>query len=44
VNHRRDVFPAALGVLLVYHVCTLTLHNVPLWSAFCTWFLELPLP
>jgi hypothetical protein len=44
VNRRRDVFPAALGVLLAYHVCTLTLHRVPLWSAFCTWFLELPLP
>lgn len=39
VNHRADVFPVALGVLLVYHVGTLTLHRVPLWNAFCVWFL-----
>ncbi len=43
VNRRRDVFPVALGVLLVYHVGTLTLHRVPLWNAFCVWFLRLPL-
>jgi hypothetical protein len=42
-NRRRDVFPVALGVLLVYHVGTLTLHRVPLWNAFCVWFLGLPL-
>lgn len=43
--HRRlDAFPVALGVLLAYHVGTLTLHRVPLWSAFCEWFLNLPLP
>jgi hypothetical protein len=42
-NRRLDVFPAALGVLLVYHVGTLTLHRVPLWNAFCVWFLGLPL-
>lgn len=42
-NRRLDVFPVALGVLLVYHVGTLTLHRVPLWNAFCAWFLELPL-
>lgn len=42
-NRRLDVFPVALGVLLVYHVATLTLHGVPLWNAFCTWFLALPL-
>ena len=29
-NRRLDVFPVALGVLLVYHVGTLTLHRVPL--------------
>lgn len=39
VNRRADVFPVALGVLLVYHVGTLTLHRVPLWNAFCVWFL-----
>jgi len=42
-NRRLDVFPVALGVLLVYHVGTLTLHRVPIWNAFCTWFLGLPL-
>jgi hypothetical protein len=41
---RRDVFLVALGVLLLYHVGTLTLHRVPLWGAFCAWFLGLPLP
>ena len=35
--------PSRLGVLLVYHVGTLTLHRVPLWNAFCAWFLGLPL-
>jgi hypothetical protein len=43
-NRRFDVFPAALGVLLIYHVGTLTLHRVPPWNAFCEWFLGLPLP
>jgi hypothetical protein len=42
-NRRLDVFPVALGVLLLYHVGTLTLHRVPLWNAFCAWFLSLPL-
>ncbi len=42
-NRRRDVFPVALGVLLVYHVGTLTLHRVPAWNAFAAWFLALPL-
>lgn len=42
-NRRLNVFPVALGVLLVYHVCTLTLHRVPLWNAFGVWFLGLPL-
>jgi hypothetical protein len=37
------VFPAALGVLLVYHAATLTLHLVPAWNAFAVWFLSLPL-
>ena len=40
---RRDVFLVALGVLLLYHVGTLTLHRVPLWNALCVWFLGLPL-
>jgi hypothetical protein len=37
------VFPVALGVLLLYHAGTLTLHRVPLWNALCAWFLALPL-
>ena len=43
-NRRLNVFPVALGVLLVYHVGTLTLHRVPAWNAFGVWFLGLPLP
>jgi hypothetical protein len=42
-NRRLDVFPVALGVLLAYHVATLTLHRVPAWNSFSTWFLQLPL-
>jgi hypothetical protein len=42
-NRRLDVFPVALGVLLGYHVGTLTLHLVPAWNAFGVWFLGLPL-
>jgi hypothetical protein len=41
-NRRLDVFPVALGVLLVYHIGTLTLHRVPAWNAFAVWFLGLP--
>jgi hypothetical protein len=41
---RTHVFLIALGVLVLYHVGTLTLHRVPLWGAFCAWFLGLPLP
>jgi hypothetical protein len=42
-NRRLDVFPVALGVLLVYHVGTLSLHLVSAWNAFGVRFLELPL-
>jgi hypothetical protein len=41
-NRRLAVFPVALGVLLAYHVGTLTLHRVPAWNALCVWFLGLP--
>jgi hypothetical protein len=44
MHRRRDVFLVALGVLLLYHVGTLVLHRVPVWGAFCAWFLGLPLP
>jgi hypothetical protein len=42
-NRRLNVFPVALGVLLVYHLGTLTLHRVAAWNAFGVWFLGLPL-
>jgi hypothetical protein len=42
-NKRADVFPVALGALLIYHASALTLHRVPAWRAFCAWFLGLPL-
>lgn len=42
-NRRVNVFPVALAVLILYHVGMLTLHRVPLWNAFCVWFLGLPL-
>jgi hypothetical protein len=42
-NRRLNVFPVALGVLLLYHLGTLTLHRVSLWNAFGVWFLGLPL-
>jgi hypothetical protein len=41
--NRRVVFPVALGVLLLYHVGTLTLHALPAWNALCVAFLALPL-
>lgn len=43
-NRRLGVFPVALGVLLAYHVATLTLHEVAAWNALCVAFLALPLP
>ena len=42
-NNRANVFPVALGVLLVYHASVLTLPFVRPWGAFCAWFLGLPL-
>jgi hypothetical protein len=43
VHKRTDVFPLALGAMLLYHVSVLTLHDVAAWHAFCAWFLGLPL-
>jgi hypothetical protein len=40
---RRDVFPAALGVLVLYHVSVLTFHRFPAWQSFAAWFVTLPL-
>jgi hypothetical protein len=42
-NKRTDVFLVALGAMLVYHASVLTLYRVPVWGAFCVWFLGLPL-
>lgn len=42
-NRRTDVFPAALGVLLLYHVSVLTFHRFPVWQSFAAWFVSLPL-
>jgi len=42
-NRRADVFAPALGALALYHLSVLTLYRVPAWSAFCGWFLGLPL-
>jgi hypothetical protein len=42
-HRRRDVFPAALGVLLLYHVSVLTFHRFPAWQSFAAWFVTLPL-
>jgi hypothetical protein len=42
-NGRAAVFPAALAVLLAYHVGVFTLHGSALWNSICVWFLSLPL-
>jgi len=42
-NRRADVFAPALAALVLYHVSVLTLYRVPAWTAFCGWFLALPL-
>lgn len=36
-------FPAALGLLLLYHASVLTFYEMAFWRQFCTWFLNLPL-
>jgi len=43
VNHRKDVFPIALGLMVLYHVSVLTFYRIPLWKVFCEWFVKLPL-
>lgn len=42
-NRRRDVFPLALGILVLYHVSVFTLYRQPVWRAFGEWFLRQPL-
>jgi hypothetical protein len=42
-NRRKDVFPIALGLMILYHVSVLTSYRIPLWKSFGEWFLRLPL-
>lgn len=43
VNRRKDVFPIALVMLVLYHVSVMTLHRASSWKAFSLWFASLPL-
>jgi hypothetical protein len=41
-SHRRwNVFPVALGLLLMYHYSVLNFYKFPFWQSFCQWFFEL---
>jgi hypothetical protein len=42
-NRRKDVFPVALVLLLLYHVSVMTLHRMDFWKSFGIWFANLPL-
>ncbi|RRB07311.1 hypothetical protein [Larkinella rosea] len=42
-NRRLTVFAIALGVVLLYHVSTLTFYRFSFWRAFGVWFYNLPL-
>jgi uncharacterized membrane protein YozB (DUF420 family) len=42
-HRRKDVFPRALAVLILYHVSVMTLHRAALWKSFALWFASLPL-
>ena len=42
-TNRRLVFPAALGVLVLYHASVLTFYQFGFWQAFGRWFVGLPL-
>jgi len=41
--NRRQVFPVALAIVLVYQGSVLTFHRFAFWQAFGAWFLSLPL-
>lgn len=43
VNRRKDAFPIALGLMVLYHVSVLTFYRIPLWKVFSEWFVKLPL-
>lgn len=41
-SHKRlNVFPLALGILLIYHYSVLNFYKFPFWQTFCQWFFEL---
>jgi hypothetical protein len=42
-NRRKDAFPIALGLLVIYQVSVLTFYRIPLWKSFGEWFAKLPL-
>ena len=42
-HKRRDVFVPALFILLVTHALSLFSLKMPVWTAFVTWFKDLPL-
>lgn len=42
-NKRVNVFPVALGVMVVYHLSVLTFYRFSFWRAFGEWFVRLPL-
>jgi hypothetical protein len=40
-NRRANVFPVALGVLLLYHASVLTFYRFSFWRDFGEWFVGL---
>jgi hypothetical protein len=41
-SHKRlNVFPLALGVLLLYHFSVMNFHKFDFWKSFSNWFVEL---
>ena len=43
VHGRKNVFPVALAILLVYHISVMTFYRFSFWQAFGKWFMTLPL-
>jgi uncharacterized membrane protein len=42
-NRQFNVFPIALGILLVYHAMVLHFYQYPWWQALSGWLMKLPL-
>ncbi|MFN8345096.1 MAG: hypothetical protein U0X91_08835 [Spirosomataceae bacterium] len=40
-NHRRNIFPPALVILLLYHFSVLNFYKYAFWQSFCEWFYQL---